>query len=574
MSAGVPGAILDRLRANLAAAGIRLLDSDLEGMVERGFFRSVVAFEALATEADPGIVPDDLAAREPTRAAPPPLLDVREAAPGGREDGIVSVEQAAPLLRSRDISPLELTESALARIAARDRELNAFQLVLADRARAAAKHAEREIASGHWRGPLHGVPVAIKDLLAMKGTVTTAGSKLLGSNVTDFDAAAVERLEAAGAVIVGKTRMPEFAYSPGSNNAHYGPTRNPWAPDRDAGGSSSGSGAAVADGIVPIATGTDTGGSIRIPAALCGVVGLKPTYGRVSLFGAVPLSWSLDHQGPIARRVRDAAWMLEALAGHDPRDSRTRAGDEFRAEAGIDAGARGLRIGVITHDGSGAPLGTDEGLAAWRAALARLERDGATLVPLAAPELEPLRHAAAAILRVEATAYHTRVLRERPGDLGDFIRQRLLVAFAYGPDAFTRAQQIRAAARKTCEGWFEQVDLVSTPTVPGAAPPLGVPAETRFTQPFNALGWPAISMPSGRDVTGMPLSIQLVARPWADSLVLRAARALEAATDAARPEPAPAGDRASRRRTGATTGPTPNDEGPVTRTGPPIARGG
>ena len=420
-------------------------------------------------------------------------------------------------------------EQALARIAERDPVLNAFQLVLAEPARAAARRAEREIADGAYRGPLHGVPIAVKDLLAMAGTPTTAGSRILAGATTDYTAAAVERLERAGAVIVGKTRMPEFAYSPGSNNPHYGPTHNPWSLDHDTGGSSSGSAAAVADGLVYGALGSDTGGSIRIPSALCGIVGLKPTFGRISLHGTITLAWSLDHLGPLTRSVTDAALMLELLAGHDPRDPRTR-GVPTRAyarPADLEAGVKGLRIGVLGDDGSGRALGTADVLAAWRAGLAVLEQNGATLVEIDLPEMETIRALNGTVLVLEAAAYHQPMLRERPGDFGEFPRQRVLAAYAYGPGAFIRAQQARAAIRQRFNAIFDQVDLLSTPTLRYGAPALGVPASTAFTAPFNTLGWPAITVPVGLTAERLPLGLQLAGRPWDEATVLRAARVVE-----------------------------------------------
>ena len=534
--AQAPEPIVERLRSNLRAAGIRFTEADIQGILEQGFLRTVAAFEAILERTPVKPIPDYLdfwegPASEDVRARPEP--------PGSAEQGVAqgtdtdrrdaTIGAIAERIRRREVSPVELTERALARIAERDPILNAFQLVLAEPARAAARRAEREIAAGTYRGPLHGVPIAVKDLLAMAGTPTTAGSKILAGWVTDFDATAVERLVSAGAVIVGKTRLSEFAYSPGSNNPHYGPTRNPHDLERDTGGSSSGSAAAVADGLVYGALGTDTGGSIRIPAALCGIVGLKPTYGRISLHGVVPLAWSLDHLGPMTRSVADAALMLAALAGPDPRDPRTR-----RAPPpvpswldGIGGGVKGLRIGVLRNDGSGGVTGTPAALDAWHAGLAVLERAGAELVEIAVPELADLWILNSAILAAEAAAYHEPMLRARPTDFGPFVFQRLLTSYAYGPGAFVRAQQARAALRHRCAALFEHIDLLSTPAQPDAAPSLGTPAWTRLTGPFNILGWPAISVPVGTTADGLPLGLQLIGRPWDEATVLRAAWAIE-----------------------------------------------
>ena len=562
----LPDRIVDQLWANLRAAGISAAESDIQGIVEKGFLSRLPTIEQILESAAADSTPDYLGGwgtpphpsssptmeeaelnPPPLPSQPelnsPPLRSQRERGLGGEGRPPLSpawergpagegqlhhatLAQVAGLLRARQLSPVELLERTLERITRRDPALNAYQLVLAERARAAAARAEREIAAGEYRGPLHGVPIAVKDLLDVASTPTTAGSKILADHVADADATAVVRLEQAGAVIVGKTRLSEFAYSPGSNNAHYGPTRNPWSADHDTGGSSSGSAAAVAAGLAYAALGSDTGGSIRIPASLCGVVGLKPTFGRISLHGAVPLAWSLDHLGPLTRSVGDAVLLLESLAGADPRDRRTAGVPPFSA-AGLDGDVRGLRVGVLRDDGSGVPLGSDEALAAWRAGLAALERGGAELVSIDLPELEALRWLNGALLAIEASAFHLPWLRTRLDDYGEFPRQRLLAAFVYAPGAFVRAQQARAALREPCNVLFERVDLLCTPSQPGGATPLGSPAFTTFTGPFNLLGWPAISVPVGLTAAGLPLGLQLAGRPWDEATVLRAAWAVE-----------------------------------------------
>ncbi|HET9221682.1 MAG TPA: amidase [Roseiflexaceae bacterium] len=543
--ASLPERIVDQLRANLRAAGIDAAESDIQGIVEKGFLSRLPTIEQILEGAAADSTPDYLGgwsdrsapAAFPTSGEGEQTAAIEQALPlspawerGSGGEGqlhYATLAHIAELIRTRQISPVELLERTLERIARRDPAINAYQLVLADRARAAAAQAEREIASGGYRGPLHGVPIAVKDLLDMAGTPTTAGSKILADRIADADSTAVVRLEQAGAVIVGKTRLSEFAYSPGSNNAHYGSTRNPWSADHDTGGSSSGSTAAVAAGLAYAALGSDTGGSIRIPASLCGVVGLKPTFGWISLAGAVPLAWSLDHLGPLTRGVGDAALLLAALAGPDPRDRRTAGAPPFSA-AGLAGDVRGLRVGVLGDDGSGAPLGSDEALAAWRAGLAALESAGAELVPVDLPELEALRWLNGAVLAIEASAFHLPWLRARLADYGEFPRQRLLAAFVYTSGAFVRAQQARAALRRRCDALFERVDLLCTPSQPGAATPLGSPAYTTFTGPFNLLGWPAISVPVGLTAIGLPLGLQLAGRPWDDATVLRAAWAVEA----------------------------------------------
>lgn len=529
------GELLARMRVNLERAGIRVTDETLELVAERGFLATALAFQRIVEEAPADITPDYLASWS-VDEAPQPALTTGEqagmppASAAAREPGYPTLTELAARLRRREVSSVELTEQTLARIQERDPVLNAFQRVLAEEALAAARQADRELAAGQDRGPLHGIPIAVKDLLAMTGTVTTAGSKILADWRTDFDAAAVERLRQAGAVIVGKTRLSEFAYSGASNNAHYGPTRNPWNLDHDTGGSSSGSAAAVADGMAVAALGSDTGGSVRIPATFCGLVGLKPTFGRISLHGTVPLAWSLDHLGPIARSVADAAILFQILAGPDPRDGRTRPVPVADAEAALRGGVEGLRVGVLRDDGSGEPLGTPEALDAWQAGLAALERAGATLVELDLPELSRLRVLNTALIAQEAVAFHLPWLRERLDDYGEFARLRLLTSFAYGPADFVRAQQLRQALRRRCERIFEQVDLLSTPTAPYGAPELGDPARNSwFTAPFNALGWPAITVPVGLTAERLPLGLQIAGRPWDEVTVLRAAAVIEAA---------------------------------------------
>lgn len=515
---------IDRLRANLRAVGIAATSADIAGIEAKGFLSRLPDVERML-DATPGeTLPDYL------DAAALPLSTASESQGALPIDGPPdTLLGAAARLRARTVSPVELVEQSLSQIAARDPQLNAFQLRLADQARATAAQAEAEIAAGNYRGPLHGVPVAVKDLLDLEGTITTAGTKILAENMAATDATAVAQLRAAGAIIVGKTRMSEFAYSPGSNNAHYGPTANPYNPAHDSGGSSSGSAVAVASGLVYAALGSDTGGSIRIPAALCGIVGLKPTHGRTSLAGAVTLSWSLDHLGPLTRSVADAAVLLEILSGPDPRDTRTlRPAPQYRA-GGLDQGLHGLRVGLLGDDGTAQPLASAEILEAVRRGAETLREAGADLIELDILEIEQLRLLNPAILAMEASALHMANLRARLDDYGEFMRQRVLAAFIYGPGDFVRAQQARAVLRRRMARIFEQIDLLVLPCQPAVAPALGTPAPTTFTGPFNCLGWPAISLPAGMGTAGLPLALQIVARPWEEPLLLRAAHHAEQA---------------------------------------------
>lgn len=429
---------------------------------------------------------------------------------------------------ARKISPLELVRECLSLIQERDEEINAFRLVLADRAEDLARRAEADIGAGEYLGPLHGIPVAVKDLMDMRGTTTPAGSKVLADRVAGEDSEVVARLQRAGAIIIGKTHMPEFAYSPASNNAHYGPVRNPWNLERDTGGSSSGSGAAVAAGMVFGATGSDTGGSIRMPSSLCGLVGIKPTHGRVSARGAQTLSWSLDHIGPMTRTVRDGAIMLDAMAGYDPGDSRTRPVPAGGYTQSLEAGVVGLRVAHIVEDGWDDDVTTP---AVWRGvaeSVEALKSAGAVVSELSLPELRDLNTINLTILNIEAAAYYEPYLRDRYDEVSQWTRDRLLGAYAFSPVDTVQVMQVRAKLRRRVEGLLAQFDLLALPGVPHEAPPLGqVYQNGRYSGPFNALGWPAVVVPSGLGENGLPVSVQLVGRPWRERTVLRAARIVE-----------------------------------------------
>ncbi len=534
--AGVPPEIIERLRVNLKLARINISEPDLQGMIDKGFLGPVLAFENFVLENTAPDLPDYLkgwadggteaapAAAEPLQRFEIPKSEGAKVTPGGPDwaKKYGTLVGIAAKIQAKEVSPVELTREALDRIARQDPELNAFQLVLTERALQAARQAEQEIQAGNYRGPLHGVPVAVKDLLAMKGTITTAGSKIQAGNLTDYDGTGVTRLQDAGAVIVGKTRMSEFAYSPGSNNAHYGPTRNPANPAFDTGGSSSGSAASLAAGLVYGALGTDTGGSIRIPSAQCGLVGLKPTFGRLSLYGATTLSWSLDHLGPMARTVQDAALLLSALEGYDPRDIRSRQVAPVAVDWHKDV--KGLRVGVLAEAEF---LATTEAIEAWQIGLAELQKAGAELYEVPVADFDLLRSLNGALLGIEASTFHQPNLSSRLDDFGEFPRQRILAAYAYSPNAFVLVQQARQAIRQRFEAIFRQIDLLSTPTMPAKAPPLGTPASVTFTGPFNFLGWPTVSVPVGRTAEGLPLGLQLVGKAWDEATVLRAAYAIE-----------------------------------------------
>lgn len=439
------------------------------------------------------------------------------------------LHEVAGHLQRRELSPVELTRQSLAAIEAANPTLNAFRRVTAERALAAAQRAEAEIAAGSYRGPLHGIPLGIKDLLDMRGETTPAGSRLLANRVAEEDSEVVRRLDAAGAVLVGKTHLPEFAYHGSSVNPHYGPVRNPWDLECDTGGSSSGSGAAVAAGLVFGATGSDTGGSIRNPSTQCGLVGFKPTFGRVSARGAVTLGWSLDHMGPMTRTVRDAALMLQAMAGYDPGDARTAQRAVPQYVDTLEAGVAGLRIAVLEHDGIPRPLGTPGVLRGLAHAADALARAGAEVTQITLPEFGELAQCGGGLLWIEASATYERFLRESPQEIGLPTRERLYLGWAVGPDVPLRLNQARALLRRRFSERLAGIDLLLVPGMPYEAPPLGtMGGSTRYLTPLNALGWPALVTPAGVGERGLPVGVQLIARPWQEELVLRAARVIEA----------------------------------------------
>ena len=460
----------------------------------------------------------------------------------------MTILEAAQALRQRTVSSAELTEAALRRTGEINPKLNAMITVLDQSARAQAQAADRELASGTDRGPLHGIPVAVKDVFETRGVRTTAGSVIFMHNVPDRDATVVEKLAAAGAVLVGKTGMHELAYGVTSNNPHFGAVRNPWDTDRIPGGSSGGSGAAVSADMVFMAMGTDTGGSIRIPAAFCGTVGLKPTTGRVSRYGVLPLDFSLDHMGPLTRSVRDAAVTLAAIAGFDPRDetsSQEPAGSYLPAP---DCSIRNVRIG-LPQNFYLERLDPDVDTAVRRMA-ATAESLGARVIPVRVPDIEALNTVGRVILLAEASAVMEKYIGNRDqfgADVLSLLDQgRLLPATDY-----VNAQRLRRVMQREFAQLWSHIDCLFTPTTPMAAPRIGEKtvslgeftddvrlATTRFVRGINVLGLPAISMPCGADRRGLPLGLQIIGRPFDETLILQVAAALEDATGkSARPVP-------------------------------------
>ena len=441
----------------------------------------------------------------------------------------MTIREAGRLLRARKCSSLELTQASLACIARLQPRLNAFITVTAESALARARAMDRELAGGRDRGPLHGVPVALKDVFSTRGVLTTCGSRIFSNHLPDYDAAVVERLEQAGAVFTGKTNLHELAYGITSVNPHYGAVRNPWDTDRIAGGSSGGSAAAVAAGMVFLAMGTDTGGSIRIPASFCGVVGLKPTYGRVSRYGILPLDFSLDHAGPLTRSVRDAALVLEAIAGHDPRDPSSSRRPVTPCLPGDSVHLDGLRIGIEESDSS----------PALQRAARTAEQLGASIVPVALPALDELNAIGRVLLLVEAAAILERDTGRR-ADFGADVMALLDQGRLIPATDYVNAQRLRRVKCREFAAIWRDVDCVFTPAAPTPAPKIGETvvelngrsvdvrlASTRFTRPFNTLGLPAVSVPCGLSAEGLPLGLQIVGKSFDEARILRVAAALE-----------------------------------------------
>ena len=447
----------------------------------------------------------------------------------------LSIGEASELIKARNLSPVDLTQACLARIERLNPQLNAFITVTADSALAEARRAEAEIQRGHWRGPLHGIPIALKDLIDTAGVRTTAGSAVFKDRIPPEDATVVRKLKEAGAVVLGKLNMDEFAYGGTSVTSFYGAVINPWAADQIAGGSSGGSAAAVAAGLCYAALGSDTGGSIREPAAFCGIVGLKATYGRVSTRGVVPLAWSLDHIGPMTRSVSDAALVLQAIAGNDP-------GEPTSQERGVDhyegpawrAGS-GLRLGIPrTHYFSNldpeVEATVDEALNVFKKMGAQIQD-----VPL---EVSKDR----VVIRTEAYAYHSQFMAATPALYQPVTLAKLRTGETITAESYIAARRDLERLRRVTPQIFSTVDVLVTPTTPVPAPKAADLPSTfdaivageglllQNTRSFDINGLPSISVPCGTTRAGMPMGLQLSGAPWAEAHLLSVARAFERAT--------------------------------------------
>jgi aspartyl-tRNA(Asn)/glutamyl-tRNA(Gln) amidotransferase subunit A len=449
---------------------------------------------------------------------------------------IPTIAEAARLIAAKRLSPVELTQACLDRVGKLDDRLHAFVHLTEERALAEARAAEAAIMAGGPKGPLHGIPIGLKDIVDTKGIPTTCGSKLLQDNIPDADAACAETLAAAGTVLIGKTTTHEFADGGPSFDLPKPPARNPWDPEHFTAGSSSGTGAAVAAGLVLGGIGTDTGGSIRGPAALCGIAGIKPTYGLVSRAGVAPAAFSLDHIGPMAWTAEDCALMLQALAGHDPRDPASADRPVPDYTAGLGAGVKGLKIGVIHHfhetDCKVSP-GTQRGI---DNAIATFRDLGAEIREVQVSPLQDWQACGSLISITERAAAYEEWARTRLGDFGERVQRRLMLgAFVSGVDyvqAVRRRRELRAELQAAMAG----LDVVLTAAAAGEAPKIDSVAiwdlfeRPSFTIPFNVSGYPAISVCSGFGEGGLPVAIQLVAKPFQEPVLFRIADAFEKAT--------------------------------------------
>jgi aspartyl-tRNA(Asn)/glutamyl-tRNA(Gln) amidotransferase subunit A len=447
----------------------------------------------------------------------------------------LSIQEASKLIKIKQISPVELTRAHLDRIQKLDKRLNAYITLTPELALQQARQAETEIWRGDYKGPLHGIPLALKDLYETEGIRTTAGSTFFAEYIPEEDAEVVKKLKIAGAVLLGKLNMHEIALGVTNENPHYGDCCNPWDISCITGGSSGGNAAALAAGLCMGAMGSDTGGSIRIPASLCGVVGLKPTYGRVSLRGVIPLSWNLDHAGPMARNVGDVAILLQAIAGYDSRDawSINMPVDDYLSSEGQDLSD--FRI-ALASDGyfTDNTIVDEEVQHAVEAAALIFERLGANLERVPFPNAWEAAMANGLMTPSDAAAFHHQRLEENPQGFGQDVLKRLQTGAAYSSTEYSLARRIQTILRCQFKEFFDEYDLLLTPTTPITAPIRGsadaverAQLLTRFTAPFNLTGLPALSVPCGWSTEKMPIGLQLVSKAWAEAKLLMAGELYE-----------------------------------------------
>jgi aspartyl-tRNA(Asn)/glutamyl-tRNA(Gln) amidotransferase subunit A len=463
------------------------------------------------------------------------------------------LSEVADAIAAGRLTSVQATEACLARIEIWQPKTNAFLRLYKEKALEQARAMDRELAAGKRRGPLHGVPMAHKDMYYRKGERSTGGSAIRRDWTAPVTATALQKLDAAGVVELGFLNMAEFAAGPTGHNVHHGHCRNPWDSSRVTGGSSSGSGASVAARMVYGALGSDTGGSIRLPAAACGVVGMKATYGRVSRAGAVARSWSLDHVGPLTRTVRDNARMLGILAGHDADDSTTSEKPVPDYEALIEGGVSGLRIGLALPNDGPAPLDSQVG-GAVQAAADALGRLGARVTAAKLPDFTALYRSAEVIVKCEAAAMHRPWMEKTPELYANQVRTRMEAGFFIPATHYIDALRLRSHfVREFLDTAMDGVDAVLLPAIPFPIPTIeetdtetkGGPAVlamvagfTGLTRPFNTLGIPALSVPGGFDTNGAPIGLQLIGRPFDEAMLYRIGHAYQGVTDHHRRMPA------------------------------------
>ena len=446
----------------------------------------------------------------------------------------LTISEASALIKEGELSPVELTQAFLDRIARLDEQLQAYITVLSDSALAEARDAEAEIRRGGYKGPLHGIPIALKDLYDTKGVLTTASSRVMADRVPDEDATTTARLREAGAILLGKLSMHEFALGGPDPTCGHPLARNPWNLDHIPGGSSSGSGAAVAAGLCMGALGSCTGGSIRGPASHCGIVGIKATYGRVSRYGVVPLSWTLDHCGPLTWTVEDSAIMLQAIAGHDPRDPTTSRQPVPDYLTSMTGDIKGLRIGVPRHFFfADSPSISKDVQSTVDAAIKDLETLGAHIEEINVPMLEYAGAAQPVIMLSEAFAYHEPKLLKTPELFGDMVRARFRVGGLFTSSDYVQAQRVRNVLKREFAEVMQSVDVIVSPTM-SAPPPTFAESDVMtssrspsFTGPYNLTGMPAISVPCGFTPQGLPVGLQIAGKPFDEPTVFKTAYAYQ-----------------------------------------------
>lgn len=448
----------------------------------------------------------------------------------------LSIAEGSALIRGKKLSPVEWTQALIARIERHDGRLNAFLRFMPEIALSDARRAEAEISAGNWRGALHGVPYGLKDIIDYAGLPTTAHSAILKDNIATADAFVTQRLRAAGAVFMGKLSTHEFAIGGPCFDLPWPPARNPWNRDYFCGGSSSGAGVATAAGFLPFAIGTDTGGSIRNPSTMCGITGIKPTYGLVSRRGVFPLAFSLDHVGPMTRTVHDNATVLNVLAGHDGLDpgSMARPGVDYTALT--NKGLKGVRIGWLKHFYHDDIKADPQMGAAVDAAVLKMQELGAQVTEVKTIPLSQFQACNRIIMGSESYAIHQKWLRERPQDYGDITRQRFLYGAMYSASDYINALRLRSKYTADFHALFNDVDVIVTASAHDPACRIDDEAACEFIYsrqaraPFNVTGSPAIAVPAGFSKEGLPLGIQIVGAPYNEATVYRVGAAYEAAT--------------------------------------------